>query len=109
MSTLPKYKIKKDDTVIVISGNDKGKQGKVLEIFPEKARLLVEGVRMVTKHIKPSSENPEGGRVQQEASIHISNVKLIDPSSGEPVKVGRKKDDDGKIRRFAKSTGEFIS
>lgn len=103
-----KLRIKKEDTVKVISGNDKGKTGKVLEIFPALNKAKVEGVRMVTKHNKPSAQHPEGGREQQEALIHISNLMLIDPATGDPTRVGRRRDDAGKLQRFSKKTSEFI-
>ncbi|WKN42264.1 50S ribosomal protein L24 [Tunicatimonas pelagia] len=103
-----KLKIKSGDTVKVVSGNDKGKTGKVVSVLIADNKLLVEDVNVVTKHVKPSAQNPEGGRNQQEAPIHISNVMLIDPASGEPTKVGRKKNDGGKIQRYSKATGEFI-
>ena len=103
-----KLRIKKDDTVKVIAGNDKGKTGKVLEVFPRLNKALVEGVRMVTKHHKPSAKHPDGGRVQQESMVHISNLVFIDPASGEPTRVGRRRDDQGKLQRFSKKSGEFI-
>lgn len=103
-----KLHIKKEDTVKVISGNDKGKTGKVLEIFPALNKAKVEGVRMVTKHNKPSAQRPEGGREQQEALIHISNLMLVDPATGDATKVGRRRNDDGKLQRFSKKTSEFI-
>ena len=104
-----KFHIKKDDTVKVISGNDKGKTGKVLEINVSKCRALVEGVNIVTKHRKPSAERPEGGRIEMEASVHISNLMLVDPSSGEATRVGRKLNDKGKLQRYSKKTGDFIN
>lgn len=103
-----KLRIKKDDTVKVIAGNDKGKVAKVLEVFPASNKALVEGVQMVTKHHKPSAQHPEGGRVQQEAMINISNLVFVDPASGEPTRVGRKRNDQGKLQRFSKKSGEFI-
>ena len=103
-----KLHIRKDDTVMVISGNHKGKSGKVLEVLTKKNRAIVEGVNMITKHIKPSAANPEGGLEKTEASIHISNLMLVDPSTGERTRIGRKRDDDGKLRRYSKKTGEFI-
>ena len=93
---------------MVISGNHKGKSGKVLEVLTKKNRAIVEGVNMVTKHIKPSAANPEGGLEKTEAAIHISNLMLVDPSSGEQTRTGRKRDDEGKLRRYSKKTGEFI-
>jgi large subunit ribosomal protein L24 len=109
----PKLKIKKGDTVRVIAGDDKGtpdspKQGRVLEVFPEKNRIIVEGINMVTKHQKPSAGKPEGGIKKTEGSIHISNVMLVDPASGKATRVGRKLNADGKLQRYAKTTGEFI-
>ena len=84
-----KIKIKKGDTVQVVGGNDKGKSGKVLEVIKEKNRVIVEGANMVTKHVKPSASNPEGGINNTEAGIHISNVMLIDPASGKPARAHR--------------------
>jgi large subunit ribosomal protein L24 len=104
-----KIKIKKGDTVQVVGGNDKGKSGKVLEVIKEKNRVIVEGANMVTKHVKPSASNPEGGINNTEAGIHISNVMLLDPASGKPTRVGRKEDENGKLVRFAKKTGDFIT
>ncbi|RED99485.1 50S ribosomal protein L24 [Marinoscillum furvescens] len=104
-----KFHIRKGDTVQVIAGNDKGKTGKVLEIVADKYRAIVEGANVVTKHVKPSATNPEGGREQTEASIHMSNLKLVDPASGEATRVARKLNDDGKLQRYSKKTGEFIT
>jgi len=103
-----KVKIRKNDTVQVISGNHNGKSGKVLEVLPRTQRVVIEGINIVTKHIKPSAANPEGGIEKTEAAIHISNLMLIDPSSGEPTRVGRKPDAQGKLSRYSKKTGEFI-
>jgi large subunit ribosomal protein L24 len=104
----PKLHIRKGDTVKVIAGEDKGKEGKVLEIFPDKNRAVVEGRNMVTKHQKPSAGKPEGGIKKVEGTIHISNLMLIDPASGKPTRTGRKLNEKGKLQRFAKKTGEFI-
>lgn len=103
-----KLHIKKDDTVLVLSGNDKGKKARVLEVIPDQNKAIVEGVNIVTKHVKPSAQNPEGGRNEQEASIHISNLMVVDPSSGDPSRIGRKANDKGKLQRYSKKTGEFI-
>ena len=103
-----KFHIKKGDTVLVIAGNDKGKQGKVLEMIPSKNRAIVEDVNMRTKHVKPSAQKPEGGIENTEASVHISNLKLVDPASGDATRVGRKLNDDGKLQRYSKKTGDFI-
>ena len=104
-----KIKVKKGDTVKVIAGNNKGKSGKVLEIIKAKSRVIVEGVNIVTKHKKPSAENPEGGIDNTEAGIHISNVMVVDPASGDASRVGRKADDNGKMKRYSKKTGDFIT
>lgn len=103
-----KLHIKKGDTVQVIAGDDKGKSGKVLEIIVEKSRAIVEGVNIVTKHQKPSAGKPEGGIKKIEATIHISNLMLVDPASGKTTRVGRKLNDKGKLQRYAKKTGELI-
>lgn len=103
-----KLHIKKGDTVKVISGNSKGKTGQVLEVLSAKNRAFVEGVNMVTKHVKPSATKPEGGIEKTEAAIHISNLMLVDPASGEATKTGRKLNGDEKLQRYSKKTGEFI-
>ncbi|MEI9918673.1 MAG: 50S ribosomal protein L24 [Bacteroidota bacterium] len=105
----PKLNIRKGDTVRVIAGDDKTKEGRVLEVFPEKNRAIVEGINMVTKHQKPSAGKPEGGIKKTEAAVHISNLVLIDPSSGKPTRVGRKANDKGVLQRFAKKSGSFIT
>ncbi|MDN7243765.1 50S ribosomal protein L24 [Planococcus sp. N028] len=99
--------VKKGDTVKVISGKDKGKTGVVLTALPKKERVLVEGVNIVKKHTKPNQANPQGGIVSQEAAIHVSNVMLLDPKSGEPTRVGYKVED-GKKVRVAKKSGEKL-
>ena len=104
----PKLQIKKGDTVKVIAGDDRDKTGKVLEVDPLKNRAVVEGVNIVTKHEKPSAGKPEGGIKKTEASIHISNLMLVDPASGKATRVGRKLNDSGKLERYSKKTGEFI-
>ena len=105
---MSKLHIKKDDTVIVLAGEDKGKTGKVLKVLVEKNRALVEGVNMVSKSTKPSAQNPQGGIVKQEAPIHISNLSLVDPKSGKATRVGIKVTEDGKKVRIAKKSGEEI-
>ena len=104
----PKLHIRKGDTVKVLAGDDKGKQGIVLEIDREKRRALVEGVNMMTKHSKPSAGKPEGGITKVESFIHLSNLMLIDPASGKPTRVGRKANEKGKLQRYSKKTGEII-
>ena len=105
---MSKLHIKKNDTVAVLAGEDKGKTGKVLKVLVEKNRALVEGVNMVSKSTKPSAKNPQGGIVKQEAPIHISNLSLIDPKSGKATRVGIKVTEDGKKVRIAKKSGEEI-
>ena len=104
----PKLHIRRGDRVRILAGDDKGKEGKVLEVNREKRRALVEGVNMMTKHTKPSAGKPEGGILKVESSIHISNLMLIDPASGKPTRVGRKLNDKGKLQRYSKKTGEII-
>jgi len=96
--------VKKGDKVQVISGKDKGKQGVILEAFPTRERVLVEGVNIVKKHSKPSQLNPQGGIIDMEAPIHVSNVMPLDPKTNEPTRVGYKIVD-GKKVRIAKKTG----
>ena len=103
-----KLHIKKGDTVVVLSGEDKGKTGKVLKVLKEKQRAIVEGVNIVTKSAKPSAKNPQGGFTKIEAPIHISNLSLIDPKSGKPTRIAIKVNEDGKKVRIAKKSGEEI-
>ncbi len=99
--------VKKGDKVVVISGKDKGKQGVILEAYPKKNRVLVEGVNIVKKHSKPSQVNPQGGIISQEAAVHVSNVMPIDPKTGTPTRVGYKTVDGKKVRVSVKS-GESL-
>ena len=99
--------VKTGDKVMVISGKDKGKTGVILASFPKKNRVLVEGVNIVKKHSKPSQLNPQGGIINQEAPIHVSNVMPIDPKTGEPTRVGIK-DVNGNKVRYAKKSGEVL-
>ena len=103
-----KFHIKKGDLVYVNAGVDKGKQGKVLEVLPEEERAIVEGINMVSKHTKPNAKNPQGGIIKKEAPIHISNLNVVDPSTGKPTRIGRKKDEKGNVVRFAKKSGEIL-
>lgn len=105
------YKIKKGDTVKVISGEVKGQQGKVLEINSKKDRVFIEGLtKKVKKHVKPQTDksNPDGGIIELDYGVHISNVMLVDPVSGEPTRVGYKFDENNNKIRFAKKSGEVI-
>ena len=103
-----KLQIKKGDMVSVIAGDNKGQQGKVLKVEVAKQRAIVEGVNLVKKATKPNAQNPQGGIVEQEAAIHISNLQVLDPQSGKPTRVGRKANAEGKLVRFAKKSGEEI-
>jgi large subunit ribosomal protein L24 len=108
MSRMKKLHVKKGDTVFVISGEYKGQQGRILEIMKNKSRAIVEGVNLVSKHTKPNAQNPQGGIVKKEAPVHLSNLLLVDPSTGEPTRIGRKLNDKGKLVRYAKKSGEEI-
>ncbi|SDB91790.1 50S ribosomal protein L24 [Williamwhitmania taraxaci] len=103
-----KLHIKKGDVVFVNAGDDKGKQGKVLEVFPSEERAIVESINMVTKHTKPNAKSPQGGIVKQEAPIHISNLNVLDPATGKPTRIGRRYNEKEKLVRFAKKSGEEI-
>ena len=103
----PKLHIKKGDRVVVIAGADLGVEGEVLEVFPQKQRVIVDGVNVRKKHTKPTNDQP-GGINEINAPIHVSNVSLIDPKSGEPTRIGRK-EVDGKNVRYSKKSGEIIA
>jgi len=106
---MAKIKIKKNDTVMVSTGNSKGVKGKVIKVYPKENRAMVEGANLVSKHTKPNAASPQGGIVKQEAKIHVSNLVFVDPKSGEATKVGRKLDEkSGKIVRYSKKSGEVI-
>lgn len=100
-------KIKKGDTVQVTTGNDAGKTGRVIKVYLDKDRVVVEGVNIVKKHARPTQDNPQGGIIEKESSIHISNIMLI--VGGKPTRVGFKSLENGKKVKFAKSTGEVIN
>lgn len=91
--------VRKNDTVMVLSGNDAGKRGRVLKVFPKKAMIVVEGVRFIKRHTKPSQKMPNGGIIEREAPIHVSNVMVIDPQTSKPTRVGHKRIDEGGKRR----------
>ncbi len=103
-----KLHIKKGDTVFVNAGDDRGKTGRVLEVIKEKDRAIVEGINMVSKHTKPNAKHPQGGIIKQEAPIHISNLQVVDPTKGGPTRIGRRLDENGKLVRYAKKSGEEI-
>ena len=100
-----KINIKKGDTVYVLAGDDRGKTGRVLKVDAAKQRAIVEGVNVVTKATKPSAKHPQGGLVKMEAPVHVSNLSLIDPKSGKPTRVFRKKNDAGRSVRYAQQSG----
>ena len=100
-------KIAKDDTVQVITGNDTGKTGRVIKVFPHKEKIVVEGICVVKKHARPTQDNPQGGIIEKEAAIHISNVMLV--VGGKATRVGYKSLDNGIKVKFAKTTGEVIN
>ena len=104
---MPKLKIKKGDSVVVISGRDKGRTGEVLRVFPEESRLIVQGVHVAKRHTRPHMGEP-GGIVEKELTIHISNVAHVDPQSRKPTRVGYKFLEDGRKVRFARRSGEII-
>ena len=100
-------KIKKGDTVQIMSGNEAGKSGRIIKVFRTKNKIVVEGLNMVKKHARPTQENPQGGIMQMEAAIHISNVMFI--ADGKPTRIGYKTLEDGSKVRYAKTTGEVIN
>jgi large subunit ribosomal protein L24 len=101
-------RIRKGDVVEVISGTEKGRRGEVLKIFPKANRALVQGVRVITKHVKPTSFGRQSGRITEEAPIHLSNLMLVDPKAEKRTKVGFRVLDDGRKVRVAKATGQVI-
>ena len=103
-----KLHIKKGDMVQVIAGDNKGQQGKVLKVEAEKQRAIVEGVNLCKKATKPNAQNPQGGIVEKEAPIHVSNLQVLDPKGGKPTKGGRRLNAKGKLVRYAKKSGEEI-
>jgi large subunit ribosomal protein L24 len=106
-------KIRKNDTVTVIAGNDKGRSGKVLKVFPKTSRLIIEGINLRKRHTKPTQRAPQGGIQEKEAPIHVSNVMILDPKSNKPTRIGAKvildeKTGKKKIARVSKASGEMI-
>ena len=102
-----KLHIKKGDNVIVITGNNKGQKGRVLEVITKTNRAIVEGVNLIKKHTKPNAETPQGGIIEKEAPVHISNLMLADPKEG-ATRIGRRLNDKGKLVRYSKKSGEEI-
>ena len=105
---MAKLHIKKGDTVMVLTGNSKGKTGTVLRVLVKEQKAIVEGLNMVSKSQKPSAKNPQGGIVKQEAPIHISNLNVVDPKTGKATRIGRKLNAECKLVRYAKKSGEEI-
>jgi large subunit ribosomal protein L24 len=101
-------KVKKGDRVVVLSGKDKGKRGEVIDNLPKEGRVVVRGVNIMTRHVKPSQEDPQGGLKRVEAPLHVSKVALEDPKTGKPTRVGFRVNDDGSKVRVAKRSGEVI-
>ncbi|MDR0973391.1 MAG: 50S ribosomal protein L24 [Prevotellaceae bacterium] len=105
---MSKLHIRKGDTVFVNAGEDKGKTGRVLKVLVDKQRAIVEGINMVSKSTKPSAQHPQGGIIKQEASIHISNLNPLDPKTGKATRIGRRRNEEGRLVRYAKKSGEEI-
>ena len=105
---MAKLHIKIVDIVYVNGGDDKGKTGRVLEVLVKKNRAVVEGINIVSKSTKPTAKYPQGGIVKIEAPVHISNLNVVDPKSGKPTRIGRRRNEDGKLVRYAKKSGEEI-
>ena len=105
---MAKLHIKKGDIVIINAGQDKGKEGKVLSVDPEKQRAIVEGINIISKHVKPTAANPKGGIIKKEAPIHLSNLNVKDPKDGKATRIGRRLNDEGKLVRYSKKSGEEI-
>jgi large subunit ribosomal protein L24 len=103
-----KLHIKKGDTVIVNAGDYKGQQGRVLEVIRDKKKVIIEGINLVSKHTRPNAKSPQGGIVKKEAPVHISNLMVIDPKSGKPSRIGRRLNENNKLVRYAKISGEEI-
>ncbi|MDR1737528.1 MAG: 50S ribosomal protein L24 [Candidatus Symbiothrix sp.] len=105
---MSKLHIKKGDTVYVNTGKYKGKTGRVLKVYVDDQRAVVEGVNLVSKSTKPNAKNPQGGFVKKEAPVHISNLNVVDPKSGKPTRIGRRLNSKGVLVRYAKKSGEDI-
>jgi large subunit ribosomal protein L24 len=101
-----KLHVKKGDNVLVLAGDDKGQTGRILKVVPEDNKAYVEGLNMVSKHTKPNAKNPQGGVVKKEAAIHISNLQVVETRTGKATRVGRKLNEEGKLVRVSKKTGE---
>lgn len=104
----PKLHVKKGDKVKVIAGKDKGKEGEILKAFPAESRVIVKGVNIIKKHVRPSQDNPQGGIIEKEAPIHSSNVMIVCKKTGKPSRIGKRILDNGKKVRYCKKSGEII-
>jgi len=104
---MAKIKVKKGDKVIILAGKDNGRQGEILVVNPDKNKVIVAGINIVKKHTKPNAKNPQGGIIEKEAPIHVSNVALIDPTSKKPTRIGFKIEGDKKVR-IAKKSGKPV-
>jgi len=104
-----KLRVRRDDIVQVIAGNDRGKQGKVLKVFPKRQRIIVEGINFIKRHTRPSQQNPKGGIVEKEAPIHVSNVMVVCPKCSSVTRVGMQVLDDGSRVRICKHCGEMMT
>ncbi|MCL2700692.1 MAG: 50S ribosomal protein L24 [Phycisphaerae bacterium] len=100
--------VKKGDIVVVLAGDDKGKTGEVISVYPRDSKVLVQGVNRVFKHLKPSRQHPRGGRIQKEMPIHISNVLPLDPKTSKPTRVAFRTNEDGVKERVAKRSGQVL-
>jgi large subunit ribosomal protein L24 len=101
--------VAKDDTVIVLSGRSRGKMGRILRVFPDKNQVIVEHINMVKRHVRPNpAKGVKGGIVEKEAPIHVSNLMVVDPTSGKPTRIGHKRLADGRKVRISRKTGEMI-
>ncbi len=101
--------VRKGDRVLVIAGDEKGKQGKILKVFKKKNRAIVEGLNMIKRHTRPSTKNQQGGIVEKEAPIHVYNLRVVCPGCGEAAGIARKRDEEGKLQRHCKACNEIIS
>jgi large subunit ribosomal protein L24 len=103
-----RFHVRRGDKVMVIAGDEKGKSGVITRMLVEKQRAIVQGLNIVKKHIKPSAANPQGGIIEIEAGIHISNLMLIDPKTSTPTRIGRRRNAKGKLERYSKKSNEVI-
>ena len=100
--------VRKGDTVVVVAGKERGKRGRVLRVIPEKSRVVIERINMIKRHQRPTQKLRQGGIIEREGSIHLSNVMLVDPTSGKPTRIGMRALADGKKVRMARKSGEII-